>query len=1250
MSEERVGIYVEVKGADSALSDIRQLEALIKSISNTKINLVSNDGSVQVTADAILQVNNNLRAVQRQSKVTENSLRTTFVHSLSFVRQLGSSLQVVGKTLTQLSSPLRGIMRGTLFAAGYKLLDSFTGGLQDAADRYDIIATYAPILKSIGAGLSDNDAKATQQLQASYDKMYRSILGLPTGMGEMVDRFKLLTIAVQDYDRATELAIAENNAFVASATQGNVVTMAKKQFLTLMTTGKLTERQWISLQKGIPVAWNMIEKGFQDSGRISGRLIDALKSGKISAEEFGDALIEVSNSPAMEKILTQTKHTFAAATANIGNYAKALGYNIINTLNDILKKAYGKDIIDFLVDISTAIDNSIEPVKQWLIDNSDIFTGFIDTIRGLDYKGFLSGLAEGLKVTAKQMQQFLNLFVGKGAKTFGYFMGRAGFYGRMLSFMGAILKGFRFPIAGLMTLSRALVKGRNGGGLLGFLDTIIGGKNGTAKLTRATIKRPQTMLATLQGIFQGLSGVIQMAGTVAIASGAAVVAFKAVKSSLKDLKEIITLVGEIDWDLGGKVIAAMTGFFSLLGGLGYVVGDVMLTLGGGKLTLDSFKVLIGEGLIGAMTILAAGITKIDFMLIKSAMEDFRDILTSLSDSIDIINSLQAGSVDTGNISAVLGVLSEVYDMMKPQYEGTSIRNMSPTVASQMASAVDSMKIVIQSLKDSADILANFTVMPDLTAAETNIRMLLGHYTIIYEAGEGLTKRKTPEKATRIKDTISEMVETMTIINDAMLLLNEVGNKVFPLRKLQDLIINFSALKNTLFNTFAREEVLGEAGAFGKITKQVSYKEQAESMGNIVSMFQGIADIVTALNDMWDGMTGKDSILSATTAEWGARWRKVTGFFSTITEWWVSFGETYGDYAMTGVGNFRTSLRDFAEAIGFLDDIAVSLKEAVDAIRENPVDLATSLVSVSKFISQINGVAGALDGVKALSAKVRIMEMNDALTELKTLINSAKELEGGDASLSNANGILANVAEAMSQMGEQFLAIGQAWHNSMLNGMDFEGLGGEFTEGLEGLLGILSQYEERFYNEGLRVGTKFRQGLSRNLANINVSSSVTIDAHLGQVIGIGTIVTSVGNRIRSALESTPFAANINIRPPRIPGVYEHFGGLVQYRAKGGSIFAPRGTDTVPIMGTPGEFMMRARAVDTFGLDFMRKVNSLDFIGAMHSLQGRINSRLSGHSNGVTNIVNHNNNQRMTMNVNTNNPNFAYKRSHRYVGAI
>ena len=51
-----------------------------------------------------------------------------------------------------------------------------------------------------------------------------------------------------------------------------------------------------------------------------------------------------------------------------------------------------------------------------------------------------------------------------------------------------------------------------------------------------------------------------------------------------------------------------------------------------------------------------------------------------------------------------------------------------------------------------------------------------------------------------------------------------------------------------------------------------------------------------------------------------------------------------------------------------------------------------------------------------------------------------------------------------------------------------------------------------------------------------------------------------------------------------------GGVVQYRAGGGPIFKPRGTDTVPAMLTPGEFVIKKSAVDKIGVNNLAALNN------------------------------------------------------------
>lgn len=71
-----------------------------------------------------------------------------------------------------------------------------------------------------------------------------------------------------------------------------------------------------------------------------------------------------------------------------------------------------------------------------------------------------------------------------------------------------------------------------------------------------------------------------------------------------------------------------------------------------------------------------------------------------------------------------------------------------------------------------------------------------------------------------------------------------------------------------------------------------------------------------------------------------------------------------------------------------------------------------------------------------------------------------------------------------------------------------------------------------------------------------------------------------------------------------------GGMINYRASGGTLFAPRGTDRVPAMLTPGEYVVNAKSTRQF-LPLLKAINSglgLSSVMAMfkQSFAGRITS--------------------------------------------
>lgn len=94
--------------------------------------------------------------------------------------------------------------------------------------------------------------------------------------------------------------------------------------------------------------------------------------------------------------------------------------------------------------------------------------------------------------------------------------------------------------------------------------------------------------------------------------------------------------------------------------------------------------------------------------------------------------------------------------------------------------------------------------------------------------------------------------------------------------------------------------------------------------------------------------------------------------------------------------------------------------------------------------------------------------------------------------------------------------------------------------------------------------------------------------------LNSLVNSVANAVTSIFNSTPKSVGGGKGKGKKKGSKSSFtGGLIpEYHSDGDIIgvdWKPRGTDTVPTMLTPGEYVLRKKAVESLGLNFLNNLN-------------------------------------------------------------
>jgi len=147
--------------------------------------------------------------------------------------------------------------------------------------------------------------------------------------------------------------------------------------------------------------------------------------------------------------------------------------------------------------------------------------------------------------------------------------------------------------------------------------------------------------------------------------------------------------------------------------------------------------------------------------------------------------------------------------------------------------------------------------------------------------------------------------------------------------------------------------------------------------------------------------------------------------------------------------------------------------------------------------------------------------------------------------------------------------------------------------------------------------------------------------------IANEMSSILSRIQSDLQRAQSARNQMPSQGNVRG-FQH-GGHVGYYANGGPInFKRRGTDTVPAMLTPGEYVHKRSSVNLFGKAVMDRINNRDVHGTIDAISKRFNTNSLTTPN-ITNLITNTNsydNKRITFNTTTNDANALVGKIGRY----
>ena len=748
---EKVGIEINLINADEAEATLKRIEASTKRLGARRTKIQMDDGSLVSVDERIKQIQDRLAALSAAKKmgvitpeetreakrlaaeldVIKRGLKDGTANAKTFkqvfngissaVAHAGSAMQSMGNALTRVGGFMRPITTGLLMGAGYKALNLFTEGFDNAFERADTMKNYDRTLKALGLDVSKTFSIAGKEAKTAKDNLDDAVQGLPTSLDEIMAAQKVYAGATGEMVESTKTAIAANNTFLASGMGAREQRFMQKYLVALASGAELTTTQWQSMARIAPLAMRAVSKelGYADSEYA--KFTDDVQKGRVSGEEFLKAFQKVGVSGVVADAARAQTESWNGLFSNIRIAVTRMGANVLDTLNETFKSATGRTLLQRLLGwdaegkdlqdgVKSWINGISDSVQNWIRANPDRIVEFFNNLKEIDFKGLLKGMAEGMGAILGIIENLAKLTANKDMSKVGKFLSMSGFIGRALTIIGGITKGSRHPLAFFGAIGAKLLGKIGASGIFGKIASLFGSKK-SIQTAEETAKTIPSIADTFKGAFGALKGLITAAGAITLVAGTGFVAFKAAKSILKDLKEMTDLINGGGWDnvgyVGTGVIAAIGTFTEIFNAVGTALGP---------------QGLLAVAIASAASFLVAGSFAADMWAIKTGVQQLRDTIYAIDEvGAAITNMKGLAGINTGagsKLKASVDAIREITNVLNGKNGGPADRGVySQGLPMFTGFRTEALTNIANAIKQMQKIVEGFNQLSALTVSD-----------------------------------------------------------------------------------------------------------------------------------------------------------------------------------------------------------------------------------------------------------------------------------------------------------------------------------------------------------------------------------------------------------------------------------------------------------------------------------------------------------------------------------------------------
>ena len=696
---EKIGIEINLIGADKAEKTLKEIESTTKRLGAKKTMIQMEDGNLVSVEQRIKDIQDRLAVLKSQKSmglatkqdvnemkrlnaeltILNRGLKTgtanartlgqVFNSISSKAAHIGSAMQSVGNSLSKIGSIFRPITTGLLMGAGYKALNLFTEGLSNTFERADTMKNYDRQLKALGLDVAETFSVAGKEAKTAKENLDDAVQGLPTSLDEIMAAQKVYAGATGEMVNSTKTAIAANNAFLASGMGAREQRFMQKYLVALSSGADLTTTQWQSMERIAPLVMRSVAKELGYAGDAYSQFRDDVEHGRIAGEDFLKAFQEVGISGAVANAARAQTESWNGLFSNIRIAMTRLGANVVETLNQTFKDATGRTLLQRLLgwdaegkDLGDGIKHWVNSISQgiqdWIKSHPDEIIEFFETLKAVDVKGLLKGLAEGLGDIVKFMGKLARASQKVDLEKWGRWLAKAGFLGKGFTILGGLIKGTRH-IWGGAGAGGAWLFGKLGskGGFFGKIASFFGKK----KDIQVAGEAGKAVTNAAPGLISAFKNIALLSGILAMPAVTAWGISAAAKNSIKNFGDTVNLLKDINWDDAKKVLIGVGSFIGGSAILGGIVGKWGIGVG--------VNVAFGEAIVGIITSIATGFFALDMTFIKTGIDNFVQSVKLLNEIPDVSSF---GNV-TQKIKDAIDVFNEVSSLLTGRYVDKNVK-------------------------------------------------------------------------------------------------------------------------------------------------------------------------------------------------------------------------------------------------------------------------------------------------------------------------------------------------------------------------------------------------------------------------------------------------------------------------------------------------------------------------------------------------------------------------------------------------